>query len=174
MKTFFVSMAVTLIMIGTFGSTVYAIPTLYTFSGPVTGTATLDFSVPDGGPNSVINYTLNFNGMTYSPSDVYTDSTRFIFDNAPLGFTDIITLTSGMDIQNRIFIQIVGPLSTPLPRGTWTAALLTGGTPPPGASGTFTQTPVPEPTSMLLLASGLLGLAGYRWQQRRREGSQVG
>ncbi len=33
---------------------------------------------------------------------------------------------------------------------------------------------VPEPTTMLLFATGLLGLGGYRWQQRRRERTQVG
>ncbi len=35
-------------------------------------------------------------------------------------------------------------------------------------------TSTPEPGTMILLSTGLLGLAGYRWQQRRREGSQVG
>ncbi len=34
-------------------------------------------------------------------------------------------------------------------------------------------TTTPEPGTIILLSSGLLGLAGYRWQQRRREGSQV-
>ena len=34
--------------------------------------------------------------------------------------------------------------------------------------------PIPEPSTMLLMATGLLGLAGYRWYQRRREGTQVG
>jgi len=33
---------------------------------------------------------------------------------------------------------------------------------------------VPEPTSVLLFASGLLGLAGYRWHNRRGEGTQLG
>lgn len=36
------------------------------------------------------------------------------------------------------------------------------------------MTPVPAPTTFLLMASGLLGLVGYRWHQRRREGTQVG
>ncbi len=32
---------------------------------------------------------------------------------------------------------------------------------------------VPEPTTMLLFTTGLLGLSGYRWHQRRRERTQV-
>ncbi len=33
---------------------------------------------------------------------------------------------------------------------------------------------VPEPTSIAMFATGLLGLAGYRWAGRRREGIQAG
>ncbi len=36
-----------------------------------------------------------------------------------------------------------------------------------------TTATVPEPTSMLLLGTGFLSLAGYRWHQRRRERAQV-
>ena len=33
---------------------------------------------------------------------------------------------------------------------------------------------VPEPGTIALFATGLFGLAGYRWHQRRREGTQLG
>ncbi len=44
----------------------------------------------------------------------------------------------------------------------------------PSNSWAITGQPVPEPTTLALFASGLLGLAGYRWHQRRRERAQVG
>ncbi len=37
-----------------------------------------------------------------------------------------------------------------------------------------TQQPIPGPTTLLLLSSGLLGLVGYRWRQGRREGQHIG
>ncbi len=39
---------------------------------------------------------------------------------------------------------------------------------------TITPAAVPEPATIALLGSGLLALAGYRWHQRRREGTQLG
>ena len=32
---------------------------------------------------------------------------------------------------------------------------------------------VPEPAAIVLFATGIIGLGGYRWHQRRREGTQV-
>lgn len=40
--------------------------------------------------------------------------------------------------------------------------------------GSFEVNPVPEPSAVILVSTGLLGIAGYQWSQRRREGLQVG
>ena len=45
---------------------------------------------------------------------------------------------------------------------------------PAGVNMPFTVSAVPESSAGILLATGLLGIAGYRWSQRRREGLQVG
>jgi len=45
-----------------------------------------------------------------------------------------------------------------------------------GSSGQLSLRPaaVPVPSTILLLTTGLIGLAGYRWHQRQREGTQLG
>lgn len=45
---------------------------------------------------------------------------------------------------------------------------------PTSQSFTLQPAPVPIPGTALLIAPGLLGLAGYRWRQFRQERSQVG
>ena len=89
-------------------------------------------------------------------------------------------------ITNNKFIDQISPLTSLLaipgvPAGLATATcqdavnLRCNGSDSDFAFGSVTYhpvEPVPTPTSALLFVSGLLGLAGYRWAQRRREGQQ--
>jgi len=92
------------------------------------------------------------------------------FSNAQLSFNGIpITDTGG---GQTLADQLGGPLSGDLSTFTSTEgaiAIFFG----PRATGSLTSfSAVPVPTTLILFVTGLIGLAGYRWQQRRREGVQ--
>ncbi len=157
--------AVTLTVMG--APLVLATPVTYTFTGGVEGTAVLDFMQPDGSTTAVGAYNLTFLGTTYS----HNDGTGVNLRSSSGSPNDGITLWSSppSPIGQHIRWLFRDPPVDLV--GTYTATFVSNGLDLSATNDHFS--PVPEPSTILLLSTGLLGLAGYRWQQRRREGTQV-
>jgi len=143
-----------------------AIPMSYTVTGDVTGTITMDFMTSNQASNVASDWNLTYSGVVFTHRDPFTFSFRNL--NTTFGVDDINIQSGELGFGRRINIFFFGP--------TFKSGLYSGGY-TDGAAGTplnGTFAPVPEPTTMLLFGTGLLGLAGYRWSQRRRERAQVG
>ena len=162
----FTLIAFILILMAISATRSFADPMDYTLTGDIEGTMTADFMSPPNTPPAVLSWS-----FTYVP----TGGTWSSDTDDPPSKNEVIGLGGALDLEiknvagNALVLTFFAPQHSSKP-------FTYDGThfPDRGEVAGAYQATVPEPTTMLLFASGLLGLAGYRWQQRRREGTQVG
>ncbi len=156
----------------------FATPMDYNVTGDLTGTINMDFMLNDGDSPAAFSWNLFHAGTGL----VWNDGTDNVITNSrrigligPI-FSDAIILEVTDPFGNKLASIFYGQDQNPatgLDPLSYQASISLAMIPIAiNPQGQFA--PVPEPTTMLLTATGLLGLAGYRWQQRRREGTQVG
>ncbi len=126
------------------------------------GTFTID------GSGEFSEWNITFPATEFSPLRKFQSPTPGII-TLGLSFENV-WLLSGLDIKYEIDTRVVFPGQ---PR-TYKYLIQSFIDPFPAVGGVGNVTAVPAPSSFLLSATGLLGLAGYRWHHRRHERAQVG
>ena len=150
-----------------------------TFAIPIAGTYNFTSSIltgsftSDGAKLTDWNFTtrpttITFFNLTPNTTILFNNQNRFGQRNPASPFAEIEIFWNGTNttnLQNRVERTVIVPPGVPEFR---TRVNLNG-------TATRVQvSPIPEPTTLLLTATGLLALAGYRWRQRRGQGVQVG
>ena len=133
----------------------------------VGGTGTFTLDEPVGSATAFLGWDLDFSGLMFNSDTDQTSTTsstgaaNLILDAISQGGNELLFVLSKN--MPGLFAVSTGPVGMVDESEAVTGIFVLD-----------QSSQVPEPSTALLITTGLLGLAGYRWSQRRRERLQAG